>query len=72
VLGGYIFPRDTMPTLLRLLGNLFPLTYFIPIARGIISKGVGVKFLWDQVAALLVYIIIIMGSASRAFKQGLD
>jgi len=72
VLGGYIFPRDTMPALLRLLGNLFPLTYFIPIARGIISKGVGVKFLWDQVAALLVYIIIIMGFASRAFKQGLD
>ena len=72
VLGGYIFPRDTMPTLLRLVGNLFPLTYFIPIARGIISKGVGVKFLWDQVAALFIYIVIIMGFASRAFKQGLD
>jgi ABC-2 type transport system permease protein len=53
-------------------GNLFPLTYFIPIARGIITKGVGIEFLWEQVAAMLIYIVLMMGLAARAFKQGLD
>lgn len=72
VLGGFIFPRYAMPALIRIAGNLFPLTYFIPISRGIITKGVGIESLWEQVAALFTYIIVIMFFASRAFKQGLD
>jgi ABC-2 type transport system permease protein len=72
ILGGFMFPREPMPLVLRLLGNLFPLTYFIPISRGIISKGVGIQFLWEQVAALSVYVVLIMAVASRAFKRGLD
>ncbi len=72
VLGGFIFPRYTMPFLIRLVGNLFPLTYFISISRGIITKGVGIGVLWEQVVALFVYVILIMAFASRAFKQGLD
>jgi ABC-2 type transport system permease protein len=72
VLGGFIFPRYAMPLLPRMAGNLFPLTYFIPIARGIITKGVGIEFLWEQVAAMLIYIVLMMGLAARAFKQGLD
>jgi ABC-2 type transport system permease protein len=72
VLGGFIFPRYSMPLALRLVGNIFPLTYFIPIARGIITKGVGIECLWEQVGALLVYIVVIMTFAARAFRQGLD
>jgi ABC-2 type transport system permease protein len=72
VLSGFMFPRDKMNIVLRLTGNLFPLTYFIPIAQGIISKGTGIEFLWEQVIALFVYVLVIMVAASRAFKQGLD
>jgi len=72
VLGGFIFPRYAMPVAIRVASNLFPLTYFSPIARGIITKGVGLEFLWEQVAAMLIYIVIIIGTASRVFKQGLD
>lgn len=72
VLGGFIFPRYSMPALIRVAGNLFPLTYFIPISRGIITKGIGIEFLWNQVAAMLVYIVVIVTFAARAFKQGLD
>jgi ABC-2 type transport system permease protein len=39
VLGGFMFPRTTMPEALKLIGNLFPLTHFIPIARGTSLKG---------------------------------
>ncbi len=72
VLSGFMFPRDAMPVALRLAGNLFPLTYFIPISRGIITKGVGIAFFWDQVIAIVIYGTVIMFAASRMFKQGLD
>jgi ABC-2 type transport system permease protein len=72
MLGGFLFPLYTMPPLLRLAGHLFPLTYFIPISRGIITKGIGISFLWEQVAALAVYVLVIIVLAARAFKPGLD
>jgi len=72
LLGGFMFPRNAMPAALRLVGNLFPLTYFIPISRGIITKGIGIEFLWEQVVALTIYVVVVMAVASRMFKQGLD
>ena len=72
MLGGFIFPRYTMPPIIRFAGNLFPLTYFIPISRGIITKGIGVECLWEQVAVLLFYVVVVVFLATRAFKPGLD
>jgi ABC-2 type transport system permease protein len=72
ILGGFVFPRYTMPPALRLIGNFFPLTYFIPISRAIITKGVGMAFLGEQVAALFIYVMVVMLAAARAFRQGLD
>ncbi|MBN1873508.1 MAG: ABC transporter permease [Anaerolineae bacterium] len=72
VLGGFIFPRSTMPLGLYLLGYLFPLSYFIPISRGIISKGVGMDALWSNFWGLVIYSAIIMLIATRAFRQGLE
>ena len=72
VLGGFIFPRYTMPPLLQLVGNLFPLTYFVPIARGIVTKGTGLEFLILEVIALIVYILVVMVIASRSLRQRLD
>ena len=72
ILGGFIFPRYTMPRPIQLAGFLFPLTYFIPIARGIITKGVGLPFLQEQLVALVIYIVIILFIAVRSFRQELD
>ncbi len=72
VLGGFIFPRYAMPAIIRLVGNIFPLTYFVPISRGIITKGIGFNFLAGQIAALVIYILIILFFASRAFRQRLE
>jgi ABC-2 type transport system permease protein len=72
VLGGFIFPRYLMPPWVRVIGNLFPLTYFIPIARGIMIKGMTVPDLWEHIAALVIYVILIMGIAIRAFRTELE
>lgn len=72
MLGGFLFPLYSMPRLLRFAGNLFPLTYFIPISRGIITKGVGIDLLWEQVAALAIYVVVIIVLTARAFRPSLD
>ena len=72
VLGGFMFPRYLMPPLIRAIGNLFPLTYFIPIARGIVTKGIGIEYLWEQVIALGVYVVVTVVFAIRAFRPTLD
>lgn len=72
VLGGFIFPRYTMPPIVALVGNIFPLTYFVPITRGIITKGIGAGVLTGEIFALVVYILIVMVVAARSFRQRLD
>ncbi|MGC9395719.1 MAG: ABC transporter permease [Anaerolineae bacterium] len=72
VLGGFMFPRYLMPPVIRAIGNLFPLTYFVPIARGIITKGIGATYLWEQMLVLMLYVGGIMLLATQSFKSNLD
>lgn len=72
LLTGFIYPRSPMPAVVRAIGNFIPLTYFIRIARGIITKGIGIEFLWDDVLALLIYVTATMGLAAITFKKRLD
>jgi ABC-2 type transport system permease protein len=72
IISGFIFPRYTMPVVLQGIGYIFPLTYFIPIARGIFTKGIGIEFLWGSVAALTIFAVGIIFFAARLFRQRLD
>lgn len=72
LLTGFIYPREPMPLLVRNVGNLIPLTYFIRIVRGIFTKGVGISFLWTDVIALAVYGGVVVLAAAATFKKRLD
>ena len=72
IIGGFIFPRYSMPVVIQWISNIFPLTYFIPISRGIYSKGISIVYLWDNILPLIVYDIVILLFASRLFRQRLD
>ena len=72
LLTGFIYPRGPMPPVVRTIGNLIPLTYSIRIVRGIITKGVGIAFMWSDVVALAIYGIVIMVLAASTFKKRLD
>ncbi|HOT90551.1 MAG TPA: ABC transporter permease [Anaerolineae bacterium] len=72
LLTGLIYPRATMPPLVRTIGNLIPATYFVRIARGIMTKGVGLAFMWEDVLALAIYGAIIVALSTATFKKRLD
>jgi ABC-2 type transport system permease protein len=72
LLSGFIFPREAMPLVINALGYIIPLTYFLDIIRGIMLKGIGISFLWNDVAALLIFTVIILTIATLRFRKSLD
>ncbi len=71
-LSGFLFPQYALPIVLRLISYIFPVTYFIPISRGIFTKGVGLDTLWGQVIAISVLLVVIIFVAARLFRESLD
>ncbi len=72
LLSGFVFPRESMPDVIRFLGSLIPLTYFLKILRGIILKGVGFELLQSEVLALSIFTVVVVALASLRFKKRLD
>jgi ABC-2 type transport system permease protein len=71
-LAGVLFPAYALPSVLRAISYVFPATYFIPVSRGILVKGIGLQDLWVQALALLVSLGVILLVATRLFRQRLD
>ena len=72
LLSGFTYPRNSMPLIPQLIGNLVPLTYFVRISRGIFLKGVGLDFIWTDALALVIYSLVVILVASKRFKMRLD
>ncbi|MGB8212483.1 MAG: ABC transporter permease [Anaerolineales bacterium] len=72
LLTGFLYPRTTMPLWTQLIGNLIPMTYFVRIIRGIMTKGVGLTFLWTDSLTLLGYSAIVLAIAAAVSKKRLD
>jgi len=69
LLSGFLFPVESMPTIAQWIAALLPLTYFLHIVRGIVVKGVGIEYLWGDVAVLAVMgVLILLLAASRLRK----
>ncbi|OGV96583.1 MAG: ABC transporter permease [Nitrospinae bacterium RIFCSPLOWO2_02_FULL_39_110] len=72
MLSGFAFPIRNMPVIVQYLTYLNPVRYFIEITRGIFLKGSGINVLWQQMAALLIFGIIIMGLSVSRFRKRVD
>ena len=72
ILSGFIFPTASLPVFLQLVGNIFPLTYFIYMLRSIVIKGAGIQMIIPQTIALAVFSIIFLGAAALRFSKKLD
>jgi ABC-2 type transport system permease protein len=71
-LSGFIYPLDAMPRVLQMISYLNPLRYMLVIIRGIVLKGVGLRALAGEVAALVVFGVTIIGFAATRLHKKLE
>ncbi len=71
LLSGFIFPLAAIPWAIRWIAYLAPLTYFLPIARGIFLRGEGLADLWIWAVILIAYAVAIVSLAAWRFRRKL-
>ena len=71
LLSGFIFPRESMPVPLQVIGNIIPATWFNPIIKGIMIKGVGLESLWRETAVLGGMALLFLTLSMKNFKDRL-
>jgi ABC-2 type transport system permease protein len=71
LLSGFIFPRESMPQVLQVIGNIIPATWFNPIIKGVMIKGVGIESLWKNTAVLGGMALFFLALSMRNFKDRL-
>ena len=67
ILSGMIFPIASMPAWLQPVTNLIPAKWFVLISRGIMLKGVGLGYLWQETLVLAGMTLLLLVAAMRAF-----
>ncbi|WP_126428556.1 ABC transporter permease [Brevibacillus marinus] len=72
LLSGFMFPRETMPFLIKWLGGLIPLTYFLEILRGIFLKGVDLSALWKDTLGMMIFCFLLITLAMLRFRKQVE
>lgn len=72
LLSGFIFPIESMPQPLQLISNVVPAKWFVLIARGIMLKGVGLAYLWQETLVLAGMAAFLLLASTRSFKVRLQ
>lgn len=72
LLSGFIFPFCGMPIWAQYLGNLLPMTHFLPIVRGIMLKGNQFQnFSW-HFYCLIIFLVVITIIGLFRYRKTLD
>lgn len=71
LLSGFIFPRESMPLPLQIIGTAIPATWFNPIIKGIMIKGVGLDVLWKHTLILGGMALFFLVVSLKNFKDRL-
>jgi len=72
ILSGFIFSREQMPSVIRAISDVIPLTYFLDILRGIIIKGVSANILLNQIIIMTSMGFALLLIAVLRFRKRLD
>ena len=71
-LSGFFFPLDAMPKFLQIVSYAVPLRYYLVIIRALLLKGVGANALKNEIVALTIFAVVILGIAVARFRKRLD
>ena len=72
LLSGFMFPFDGMPRGAQWLAELFPLTHFVRIIRGIMLRGASLPEVSRDLWPLGAFFVVMMGLATVRFRKRLD
>ena len=72
LLSGFMFPFRGMPVWAQMIGEVFPLTHFLRIARGILIKGNGLAEVVLQLWQIALFALIALIIAVKRYRRTLD
>src|SRR2546423_1618250 len=70
-LSGYVFPLDSMPVFFGYVAQIFPTTWLIDAARGVILRGAGWAELWPHAVVLWSMGAVMFAMAMLKFHKRL-
>ena len=72
LLSGFMFPFRGMPTWAQWIGEVFPLTHFLRIVRGILLKGNGFAEITPNLWPIALFLLVVATVALRRYRETLD
>jgi ABC-2 type transport system permease protein len=72
LLSGFMFPFRGMPKWAQALGEVFPLTHFLRIVRGILLKGNAAQDIAREVAPIAVFATLALTLGVLRYRKTLD
>jgi ABC-2 type transport system permease protein len=72
LLSGFMFPFRGMPQWAQWFGEALPLTHFLRITRGILLKGNGLVEIAPDMAAILLFLLVVSLISLNRYRQTLD
>ena len=72
LLSGFMFPFAGMPKGAQYVAETMPLTHFLRLVRGIMLRGADLTELWPSLAALGVFIAVMLAVAVSRVSKRLD
>ena len=72
LLSGFMFPFRGMPLWAQYLGEVFPLTHFLRIIRGILLKGSGLQPTLIELGPIVLFLLVALIVGVSRYRQTLD
>jgi ABC-2 type transport system permease protein len=72
LLSGFMFPFRGMPHWAQVIGEIFPLTHFLRIVRGILLKGNGFADIASELWPIALFAAIMLTIGIKRYRQTLD
>jgi ABC-2 type transport system permease protein len=72
LLSGFMFPFRGMPRWAQMLGEVFPLTHFLRIVRGVLLKGNGLEDIAPELWPIALFAAVALAIGVKRYHRTLD
>jgi len=72
LLSGFMFPFRGMPRWAQTIGEVFPLTHFLRVVRGVLLKGAGLADTWPHLWPIALFLLAAAVLALSRYRETLD